>query len=69
MTLNLRRILTEFAFLPKFIYMVFNEFKLGADTTLSGKEFHKSTSRRLKKSCLTFNCEDCFYSLATRIAF
>ena len=39
-----------------------NEFKLGADTTLSGKEFHKSTTRRLKKSCLTFNCEDCFCS-------
>ena len=40
-----------------------NEFKLGADSTLSGKEFHKSTTRRLKKSCLTLNSEDCFCSL------
>ena len=29
---------------------------------LSGSEFHKSTTRRLKKSCLTFNSGDCFFS-------
>ena len=60
MTLTLRKVITEFVFLPKFVQVVLNEFKLGVDTTLSGKVFHKSTTQRLKKSCLTFNSEDCF---------
>ena len=43
-TPNLWRVFTEFGGFRWFL----TEFKLGADTTLSGNEFHKSTTWRLK---------------------
>ena len=45
-----------------------NEFKLGADTALSGKQFHKSTTQRLKKSCLTFNSVTCMHNCTSKPA-